>query len=98
MSRWGCWLGRESGAGERRGEEHVLGTGLWAITGRVEEHALTSLASFTRVVPIKLKLLPRLSLLVSSAWWPQCGFEVEDEVCVCVVPECVKDVWLGVEG
>ena len=98
LSCWDCGLGRKSGAEERRGKEHVLGTGLWAITGRVEEQALTSLASFTRAVPIKLKLPPRATLLVSSARWSKCGFEMEDESCVWVVPECVRDVWLGVEG
>ena len=75
----------------------MLGTGEWALTGRVEE-GLTSLASRTRAEPIKLKLPLRLTLLLPGGRWSKRGFEDDTEVCVCVVPECARDDWLGGEG
>ena len=54
------------------------------------------MASRTRADPIKLKLPLRLTLLLPGARWSKCGFEVDtDVVCVWVVPEGARDVWLG---
>ena len=80
----------------------MLGTAYLGFN-RACTRALTSLARRTRALPIKLRLPPRLTLLLlfsmlSSARRSTSGLEVDTEVCVWVVPECARDVWLGVEG